>query len=40
MDIHYPSLNLEAIAGYKGLFSICVNQQYRISLSFETEDIM
>lgn len=35
IDHTHPSLHLEAIAGHKGLFSVRVNQRYRISLAFD-----
>ena len=38
IDHTHPSLRLEGIAGYKGLFSARVNERYRMSLSFEKND--
>ena len=35
IDHTHPSLRLEGIVGHKGLFSVRVNRQYRMSLSFE-----
>ncbi len=37
IDHTHPSLHLEGILGFKGLFSARVNQRYRISLSFESD---
>lgn len=38
IDHTHPSLQIEGIAGMKGVFSIRVNIRYRISLSFENDD--
>jgi len=37
LDHRHPSLRLEGIAGQKGIFSVRVNSQYRMSLSFEQD---
>jgi len=37
LDHTHPSLRLEGIAGRKGLFSVRINQRYRMSLSFESD---
>jgi len=34
IDHTHPSLRLEGIAGRKGLFSVRINQRYRMSLAF------
>ena len=36
-DHSHPSLRLEGIKGHKGIFSVRVNDRYRISLSFEPD---
>ena len=40
IDHTQPSLRLEGIAGHKGLFSVRVDQRYRMSLSFEEGGII
>jgi mRNA-degrading endonuclease RelE of RelBE toxin-antitoxin system len=37
MDHAHPSLRLEGIRGRKGVFSVRVNDRYRMSLSFEED---
>ena len=37
IDHSHPSLRLEAISGYKGVFSVRVNDRYRMSLSFQED---
>jgi mRNA-degrading endonuclease RelE of RelBE toxin-antitoxin system len=37
IDHSHPSLRLEGIKGFKGLFSVRVNDRYRVSLSFEND---
>ncbi|MGR3318480.1 MAG: ParE family toxin-like protein [Candidatus Anammoxibacter sp.] len=38
LDHSHPSLHLEGISGHRGLFSVRINQRYRMSLSFEKGD--
>jgi plasmid maintenance system killer protein len=40
MDHNHPSLNLEKLHGLKNVYSIRVNIQYRISLSFNEEEVI
>ncbi|MFN8670656.1 MAG: hypothetical protein U0457_01070 [Candidatus Sericytochromatia bacterium] len=40
MDHKHPSLNLEKLSGYKNIYSIRVNINFRISLSIETEEFI
>jgi mRNA-degrading endonuclease RelE of RelBE toxin-antitoxin system len=40
MDHTYPSLNLEKLSGHKNIYSIRVNINFRISLSFDNETII
>lgn len=40
LDYNHPSLKLEAIVGHRHLFSIRIDQEYRISLSFPGEDVI
>lgn len=40
LDHTHPSLRLEGIAGYKGLFSARINSRYRMSLSFQPDGII
>ncbi len=38
LDHTHPSLHLEGITGFKGIFSVRVNKKYRMSLSFEKDN--
>jgi mRNA-degrading endonuclease RelE of RelBE toxin-antitoxin system len=38
IDCAHPSLKLEGIRGRKGLFSVRIDERYRISLMFTGED--
>ncbi|NJL27885.1 MAG: hypothetical protein HC897_08295 [Thermoanaerobaculia bacterium] len=38
LDHAHPSLNLEGVAGHRGLFSVRIDQRYRISLVFQGDD--
>ncbi|HLB25189.1 MAG TPA: hypothetical protein VJM83_02550 [Nitrospirota bacterium] len=40
IDHSHPSLRLEGISGHKGLFSVRVNDRYRMSLSFEEDGVI
>lgn len=37
IDHRHPSLRLEAITGHKGIFSVRVNDRYRMSLNFQED---
>lgn len=37
IDHSHPSLRLEAITGHKGIFSVRVNDRYRMSLNFQED---
>ena len=40
IDHSHPSLRLEAIVGHKGIFSVRVNDRYRISLNFVEDGVI
>lgn len=40
IDHKHPSLNLEKLSGFKNIYSIRVNINFRISLSIDNEEII